>query len=58
MGYRSEVGIAMYTKDYKVMLRRAKELKRNKEPYELIKYADKYIADNGKVTVLCFPDVK
>ena len=58
MGYRSEVGIALYTKDYKAMLRRAKELKRNKEPYKLIKCANKYIADEGKVTILYFSDVK
>ena len=58
MGYRSEVGIALYTKDYKAMLKRAKELKRNKEPYTLIKYANKYGADNGKITILYFSDVK
>ena len=58
MGYRSEVGIALYTKDYKTMLKRVKELKKNKEPYELIKNADKYSADNGKITILYFSDVK
>lgn len=58
MGYRSEVGIALYTKDYKTMIKRAKELKKNKEPYELIKNADKYSADNGKITMLYFSDVK
>ena len=57
MGYRSEVGIALYTKDYKTMIKRAKELKKNKEPYELIKNADKYSADNGKITILYFSDV-
>lgn len=58
MGYRSEVGIALYTKDYKTMIKRAKELKKNKEPYELIKNADKYNADNRKITILYFSDVK
>ena len=58
MGYRSEVGIALYTKDYKAMIKRAKELKKNKEPYELIKNADKYNADNRKITILYFSDVK
>lgn len=58
MGYRSEVGIALYTKDYKTMIKRAKELKKNKEPYELIKNADKYSADNRKITILYFSDVK
>lgn len=58
MGYRSEVGIALYTKDYKTMLKRVKELKKNKESYELIKNADRYSADNGKITILYFSDVK
>ena len=58
MGYRSEVGIALYTKDYKTMIKRAKELKKNKGPYELIKNADKYNADNRKITILYFSDVK
>lgn len=58
MGYRSEVGIALYTKDYKTMLKRVKELKKNKESYELIKNADRYNADNGKITILYFSDVK
>ena len=58
MGYRSEVGIALYTKDYKTMIKRAKELKKNKEPYELIKNADKYSADNRKITILYFSDVR
>lgn len=58
MGYRSEVGIALYTKDYKTMLKRVKELKKNKESYELIKNANRYSADNGKITILYFSDVK
>ena len=58
MGDRSEVGIAIYTKDYKTMIKRAKELKKNKGPYELIKNADKYNADNRKITILYFSDVK
>ena len=58
MGYRSEVGIALYTKDYKTMIKRAKELKKNKEPYELIKNADKYSADNRKITILYFSYVR
>ena len=41
MGYRSDVGIAMYTKDYKTMIRRAEALK-NKEIYEFINSADLY----------------
>lgn len=58
MGYRSDVGIALYTKDFNTMIKRAKELKKNKEPYELIKNADKYSADNRKITILYFSDVK
>ena len=33
-------------------------VKKNKEPYELIKNADKYNADNRKITILYFSDVK
>lgn len=57
MGYRSDVGIALYTKDFKTMVKRAKALK-NKSIYELIDYANKYTANEGKVTILYFSDVK
>ena len=58
MGYRSDVGIALYTKDYNAMFRRAKALKKNKEPYNLITRADKYIASGGSVTILYFSNIK
>lgn len=57
MGYRSDVGIALYTKDFNTMIKRAKALK-DKSTYELIEYADKYIADARKVTILYFSDIK
>ena len=57
MGYRSDVGIALYTKDFKTMVKRAKALK-NQDPYKLLNYANKYLADSGKVTILHFIDVK
>lgn len=57
MGYRSEVAITMDTKNYNVMIRRAKALK-NKHIYNLIDYADIYTMDNGKVTTLYWSYVK
>ena len=57
MGYRSEVAITMDTKNYNVMIRRAKALK-NKHIYNLIDYADIYTMDNGKVTTLYWGYVK
>ena len=57
MGYRSDVGIALYTKDFNTMIKRAKALK-DKSIYELIDYADKYTADEDKVTILYFLDIK
>ena len=57
MGYYSEIGIALYTKDYKTMVKRAKALKKQ-DTYKLINYADKYIADEGKVTILYFANIK
>jgi len=41
MGYRSDVAIAMYAKDYNTMVRRAQALK-NKEIYKFIYNADLY----------------
>ena len=57
MGYRSDVGIALYTKDFNTMIKRVKALK-DKSIYELINDADKYTADEDKVTILYFSDVK
>lgn len=57
MGYRSEVGIALYTKDYNTMVRRAKALK-DPDIYGLISYADRYIAEGGKVTILYYSWIK
>ena len=57
MGYRSDVGIALYTKDFNTMIKRTKALK-DKSTYELINDADKYTADEDKVTILYFLDIK
>ena len=57
MGYRSDVGIGMYTKDYNTMIKRAKALKDN-SVYDLINYADRYTADKNKVTILHFTDIR
>lgn len=58
MGYRSDVGIAMYTKDYNTMMRRAKALK-NQDIYNFIDSADKYMSkEDAKITILTWDCVK
>lgn len=64
MGYRSDVGIAMYTKDYNTMIRRAKALK-NQDILMFINSADLYKGTTyeekpnaGEITILRWNCVK
>ena len=57
MGYRSEVAITLYTKDYKTMVKRANTLK-DKSIYEFIKEADRFIADENNITTLYWDYIK
>lgn len=57
MGYRSEVAIAIHTKNYNTMIRRATNLK-DPNIYEFIDSADRYVINDRKVTVLAWDWVK
>lgn len=57
MGYRSEVAITMYTKDYNKMINRAQQLKDN-SIYQTITSAEKWNTTDKKVTILKFKSIK
>jgi len=65
MGYRSEVAIAIHTKNYNTMIRRAANLK-DPNIYEFIASADRYVINDvyktnikkSKVTILTWDWVK
>ena len=57
MGYYSDVGIALYTKDYNKMLKKARGLK-DKNILNFIKQAERYVVKEEPVTILKWTWIK